>query len=142
MDNERNIAKFGNVVPVKVVIHQQLHGCHGQQRAAEHQHRSGLRQRDHQDTNLVAESVSAADTTGQMRTVDGMYMYNLTTKGMVAGKDYTIRIRVGNATNRDDRPDCGAAAEEVADPTHGRMDPSYPAMCLWPHLPTFKACAR
>jgi hypothetical protein len=50
-----------------------------------------------ESTNVVAESVSAADSGGQMRVADGMYLYNLATKSMTAGKDYTVRIRLGDA---------------------------------------------
>jgi hypothetical protein len=30
-----------------------------------------------------------------MRTAYGMYMYNLATKNLAQGRDYTVRIRVG-----------------------------------------------
>jgi len=33
-----------------------------------------------------------------MRLSGSQYMYNLTTKGMQAGKDYTVRVRVGSST--------------------------------------------
>jgi hypothetical protein len=33
-----------------------------------------------------------------MRTADGMYIYNLSTRSLTAGKDYTIRIRPNNAS--------------------------------------------
>jgi hypothetical protein len=48
--------------------------------------------------NLVAESVSNADTGTQMRISGGMYIYNFSTKQLTAGKDYTIRIREGSST--------------------------------------------
>ena len=41
---------------------------------------------------IVAESVSNADTGTQMRINGTGYMYNLTTKNLQQGKDYTIRI--------------------------------------------------
>ena len=48
------------------------------------------------DLNLVAESVSNADSGTQMRLSGGGYIYNFSTKKMTAGKDYTIRIRDGS----------------------------------------------
>ena len=96
MDNERNIAKFGNVVPVKVVLTNSCTGATVNNVPLYISTVQGAGSEIIEDTNVVADSVSSADTTGQMRTVDGMYMYNLTTKGMTAGKDYTIRIRLGN----------------------------------------------
>ena len=97
-DNERNIAKFGNVVPVKVVLTNSCTGVTLDNVPLFISTVQGAGSEIIEETNVVAESVSSADTTGQMRPVDSMYMYNLTTKGMLAGKDYTIRIRVGSAT--------------------------------------------
>ena len=48
--------------------------------------------------NMVAESVSNADTGTQMRTSGGMYIYNLSTKSLKAGSDYTLRVRSGSST--------------------------------------------
>ncbi len=52
------------------------------------------------DVNPIIDNVNNPDTGSRMRTVDSMYMYNLTTKnnGFVAGQDYTIRIRAGSST--------------------------------------------
>ena len=47
---------------------------------------------------IVVESVSNADTENQMRVAGGGYIYNLSTKSLQAGKDYTIRIRSGTPT--------------------------------------------
>ena len=47
---------------------------------------------------IVVESVSNADTDNQMRVNGGGYIYNLTTKNLQAGQDYTIRIRSGSST--------------------------------------------
>ena len=47
---------------------------------------------------MLAESVSSADTENQMRLSGGQYLYNLSTKGMTQGRDYTIRVRVGSST--------------------------------------------
>jgi hypothetical protein len=44
----------------------------------------------------VAESVSAADSGSQMRVAGSGYIYNLTTKKLIQGRDYTIRIREGS----------------------------------------------
>jgi hypothetical protein len=98
MDNERNIAKYGNVVPVKVMLTNTCTGATVTNVTLYISTVQGVGSEILEDTNVVAESASAADTTGQMRVVDGMYLYNLTTKSMTANKDYTVRIRVGNPT--------------------------------------------
>ena len=52
-----------------------------------------------EDPNLVAESVSNADTGTQMRNADSMYIYNFNTKTLkTPNVDYTIRIRSGGST--------------------------------------------
>ena len=48
--------------------------------------------------NLITTSVSGADSGNQMRTSSGMYIYNLSTKQLTPGVDYTIAIRVGSST--------------------------------------------
>ena len=50
------------------------------------------------DTNIVAESVSSADTGNLMRLNGGGYIFNLTTKGLTQGTDYAVRIRSGSST--------------------------------------------
>jgi hypothetical protein len=93
-DGERNIAKYGNVVPVKVSITDPCNNNAPVTTAnlfVSYYQGTG----DPVDTTPVvtAESVSAADgTSGQMRLADGFYIFNFTTKPLQAGKDYTIRI--------------------------------------------------
>ena len=41
---------------------------------------------------------SAADSGSQMRTADGMHIYNLLTKSLQANNNYTIRIRPYSTT--------------------------------------------
>ena len=96
MDSERNIAKYGNVVPVKVRL---ANACTGESLTSVELHitlHQGTGDETIESTNLVAESVSGADTGTKMRTADGMYIYNLSTKTLTAGKDYTLRIRPGS----------------------------------------------
>jgi len=42
---------------------------------------------------LIPDTVSGADTTGFMRQVDSMYMYNLATKTMTPNLPYTVVVR-------------------------------------------------
>jgi hypothetical protein len=99
-DNERNIAKYGNVVPIKVQLNSM---CSGQIITAPVLHITIVEGNVSDDTvddtpNLVAESVSNADTGTQMRISGGMYIYNFSTKQLTQGKDHTIRIREGTST--------------------------------------------
>jgi hypothetical protein len=96
-DNERNIAKYGNVVPVKVMLTNPCTGASVTNVSLFVTTVQGAGAEIIEDTNVVAESVSAADSGAQMRVADGMYIYNLATKSMTAGKDYTVRIRLGDA---------------------------------------------
>jgi hypothetical protein len=48
--------------------------------------------------NVVVESVSNADSGTQMRVSGGMYLYNLSTKGLKQATDYTLRVRSGSST--------------------------------------------
>jgi hypothetical protein len=98
VDNERNVAKYGNVVPVKVVLTNACTGASVTSVPLFITIAKGVGNEAIEDTNLIAESVSSADTGNQMRTADGMYIFNLTTKNLTAGSDYTIRIRPGSAT--------------------------------------------
>jgi hypothetical protein len=99
MDNERNIAKYGNVVPVKVLLTNTCTGATVTNVSLYITTVQGSGSEIIESTNVVAESVSAADGAGgQMRTADGMYIYNLSTKSMQAGKDYTVRIRYGSSS--------------------------------------------
>jgi hypothetical protein len=95
VDNERNIVKYGNVVPVKVALTNSCTGAAVTNVSLYIETVQGSGSEIIEGTTVVAESVSAADTTGQMRIADSMYIYNLATKTMTQGKDYTIRIRLG-----------------------------------------------
>ena len=99
-DNERNIAKYGNVVPVKLQL---ASTCTGATVTSPTLFLTTVKGNVGDDTpdgtaNIVTESVSNADTDNLMRLSGSMYMYNLTTKNMTAGSDYTIRVRVGSST--------------------------------------------
>jgi hypothetical protein len=98
MDNERNIAKYGNVVPVKVAMTNRCTNTNVTSAQLFITLAKGLGGEYIEDSNLIAESVSNADTGSQMRVVDGMYMFNLTTKGLTANSDYAVRVRLGSTT--------------------------------------------
>lgn len=93
-DGARNIVKLGNVIPAKV----SLVDCNGapvQGRQLTVRYASGVA-----DPNDVSEgntsvvtSVSSADTGNVMRWADGQYIYNLATKNLTGGFDYTIVVR-------------------------------------------------
>ncbi len=98
-DNERNIAKYGNVVPIKVQL---TNPCSGIPVTTPSLFVTIIQGNVSDDTiddtpNLVAESVSSADTGAQMRLNGTGYIYNFSTKQLKAGSDYTIRIRVGDS---------------------------------------------
>ena len=100
-DNERNIAKYGNVVPIKVTINSSCNlGTTTTVPALHITIASGNVADVEPDATpvIVAESVSSADTGTQMRVNGGGYIYNFSTKTLSAGQDYTIRIRVGSTT--------------------------------------------
>ena len=99
-DNERNIAKYGNVVPIKVQLNSM---CSGQAITAPSLFITVVEGNVTDDAiddtpNIVAESVSNADSGTQMRISGGMYMYNFSTKQLKANTDYTIRIREGSSS--------------------------------------------
>jgi hypothetical protein len=96
IDNERNIAKYGNVVPVKVALTNPCTGATVTNVSLFVQLLKGVNGEYIQDTNTVTESVSAADSGQQMRTADGMYIFNLSTKSLVANSDYAVQIRLGS----------------------------------------------
>jgi hypothetical protein len=96
MDNERNIAKYGNVVPIKVTLTNPCTGGTVTNVALYVQVIKGVGGEYIEDNNVVVESVSAADTGQQMRVADGMYIYNLSTKSLTANSDYAVRIRMGS----------------------------------------------
>jgi hypothetical protein len=100
-DNERNIAKYGNVVPIKLTINSSCNP--GTTTTVPVLHitiASGNVADVEPDATpvIVAESVSSADSGTQMRVNGGGYIYNFSTKTLTAGQDYTIRIRVGSTT--------------------------------------------
>ena len=98
-DNERNIAKYGNVVPVKVAA---TSSCNPGQPYALDLYVTWVIGSGGEVTDstpvIVAESVSNADSGAKMRLADGFQIYNLTTKSMTPGKDHTVQIRVGTTT--------------------------------------------
>ena len=98
-DNERNIAKYGNVVPVKVQLSSSCSGAAITNADLYLTIVEGNVTNDAIDDtpNLVVASVSTADTGNQMRTSGDMYIYNLSTKSLKQGQDYTLRIRSGSS---------------------------------------------
>jgi hypothetical protein len=101
-DGERNLVKYNNVVPVKVVINSSC--APGTTVTSPELYVTlspGSGGEIIDDVNVVVESVSSADTGQKMRNADGGYIYNLTTKGLSITSDYTIRIRLGGATLAD-----------------------------------------
>ena len=97
-DNERNIAKYGNVVPIKVSLTSSCTGASVPNATLYVTLTPGLNGEFIDDTNIVAESVSSADTGNIMRANGAGYIYNLTTKGLTQGKDYAVRIRTVSST--------------------------------------------
>lgn len=96
-DNERNFAKYGNVLPVKVEIKSSCTGLPVTTSSLFLSYVQGIGGEIIEGSETVTESVSSADGTGgQMRIADGMYIYNFTTKPLTAGKDYTLRVRLGS----------------------------------------------
>jgi hypothetical protein len=100
-DNERNIAKYGNVVPLKVELKSL---CSPGQNVTSHDLFVTIAKgnfapdADPDDPNVLVESVSNADTGTQMRIADSMYIYNLTTKSLQKDTDYTVRVRLGSSS--------------------------------------------
>ncbi len=95
IDNERNLAKAGSVVPVKVALSSMCSpGATVTNRNLYVQVITGTDNETLVGDEVVTSSVSAADSGTQMRVVDGMYIYNLSTKGLTTGQNYTIRIWV------------------------------------------------
>jgi hypothetical protein len=97
-DNERNIAKYGNVVPIKVDLRSMCFGTSVTTPTLHITIANGDVTGDDSidDSNIVAVSVSNADTGTQMRIAGGGYMYNFSTKTLTQGNLYTIRIREGS----------------------------------------------
>ena len=97
-DNERNFAKWGNVLPVKVSL---MSSCNPGQPLAASLYLSYIQGTGGEiitGTEEITTSVSAADTGNVMRLNDSFYIYNFSTKPLTAGKDYTLRVRYGSAT--------------------------------------------
>ena len=96
--DERNLAKYGNVVPVKVDL---VSSCTGGAVYGPVLHITIANGDDNLEPSAIEEipatSVSNADTGTQMRVSGGGYIFNLSTKGMGTGntQEYTIRIRYG-----------------------------------------------
>jgi N-acetylneuraminic acid mutarotase len=95
-DGVRNVVKLGNVIPVKLSIHD----CNGNpviDKTLSISVVAGIfSSADVEDgAEVIPTSVSAADSTGLMRLADNHYMYNLATKGLSTGLPYTIIIRAG-----------------------------------------------
>ncbi|MGH3508393.1 MAG: hypothetical protein ACRDO2_14435, partial [Nocardioidaceae bacterium] len=99
-DNERNIAKYGNVVPVKVLLSTSCTGTSVTSAQLFLTIAEGNVSDDRPDgtANVLVESVSSADSANQMRLASGTYLYNLATKGLTQGKDFTLRVRSGSST--------------------------------------------
>ena len=97
-DNERNIVKYGNVVPIKVSLTSACTGAAITGATLYVTLTDGTNGEFIDDTNVVAESVSSADTGNVMRPNGAGYIYNLTTKGLTQGKDYAVRIRTVSST--------------------------------------------
>jgi hypothetical protein len=92
-DGERNIAKYGNVVPVKVSI---TNPCANNAPVTANlfvSYYKGTGDPVDSTPVLTGESVATPDgTSGQMRLADGFYIFNFTTKPLTCNTDYTIRI--------------------------------------------------
>ncbi len=91
-DGERNIVKWGNVVPVKVAV---TNPCTGAPVTANLYVSYYQGMGDPVDTTpvVIGESVATPDgTSGQMRQADGFYIFNFSTKPLTVNSDYTIRI--------------------------------------------------
>ncbi len=97
-DNERNIAKYGNVVPIKVTLVSSCTGAAITTASLFVTLTPGPNGEYIDTTNIVAESVSAADTLNLMRLNGSGYIYNLTTKGLTPSMDYAVRIRSGSSS--------------------------------------------
>jgi hypothetical protein len=97
-DGERNLAKAGNVVPVKVKLVSSCTGAAITTTTLYVEVVKGIVSADEvvDGNTVITTSVSAADSGTQMRIADGGYIYNLSTKPLTTGQDYTIRIHVGS----------------------------------------------
>jgi len=94
-DSVRNVVKHGNVIPVKLAIHD----CNGNpvldKTLSIAVYAGILNPGDDQAEEEIPTSVSAADSNGVMRLVDTHYMYNMSTKSLAVTLPYTIIVRDG-----------------------------------------------
>jgi hypothetical protein len=97
-DGERNLAKWGNVVPVKVELGK-LCGAGGTDtsRRLFLTYAAGVGD-EIEGSETIATSVSNADTGNEMRVSGGSYIFNFTTKPLGPGKDYTLLVRADSST--------------------------------------------
>ena len=101
-ENERNVAKYGNVIPVKVRL---ASSCTGVATNTPELYITVAKGTgvDTFDDEIIVVSVSNADSDFHMlRTAGPKYMYNLSTKGTqwTPNVNHEIRIRVGSTTAR------------------------------------------
>jgi hypothetical protein len=101
-DNARNLVKYGNVVPVKVVVYSNCSvGTTVTSPQLFIQLTTGSDGGPETYVNAITESVSAADTGQQMRISGNGYIYNLSTKGLTASKEYAVRVKLGSIVGPD-----------------------------------------
>ena len=96
-DSERNFAKWGNVLPVKVSL---MSSCNPGQQLSANLYLSYIQGTSGETITgdeVITTSVSSADSGNVMRLNDSFYIYNFATKPLTAGKDYTLRVRYGAA---------------------------------------------
>jgi len=97
MDNQRNIVKPGNVIPVRVSLTSQCTGAAVTTPTLFIQlYKGNVFQETIDGTIVVTESVSNADTGQQLRVSGSGYIYNLSTKSLNTNQDYTIQITSGS----------------------------------------------
>jgi len=98
-DGERNIARWGTVVPIRVRVTSSCQpGLALTDLGLYLTYVRGSAGEIIEGTETVTSSVSNADTDNVMRTVDSTYLYNLATRGLTANQDYTVRVRVGSTS--------------------------------------------
>ena len=127
-DNERNLAKAGNVVPIKVSLTSQCSGAAVPNIPLYVATFAGNIGETIDGTSVVTDSVSNADTGQLMRANGSGYIYNLTTKPFTTGQDYTVQIsewvgrRTGRARGADPDPEVAIIRRQpTPDPhRHGR----------------------
>jgi hypothetical protein len=95
-DNERNLAKAGNVVPIKVSLTSTCNGAAISGVPLYVAVYAGNIGEQIDGQTVVTESVSSADSGQLMRPNGTGYIYNLSTKSFTTGQDYTVQIRSGS----------------------------------------------